>query len=132
MLGKGSNEEEMGDRLLDAESRDETGSLKQMIAIYAGGLNGDTVNATPSDTQYALQVLKELGEAEDASECFLCTSEIFDEVLLPCYHRGYVPCLWVSLVLSIFQVPGLHRQLHWDMRGPEQTCELPNLRERSI
>ena len=80
----------MGDRLLDAESGDETGSLKQMIAIYAGGLNGNASDASPSETNYALQVLKDIGESEDASECFICTSEIFDEVLLPCYHRGYV------------------------------------------
>ena len=80
----------MGDQLLDAETGDETGSLKQMIALYAGGMKGDYTEVSPSDTGYALQVLKELGGAEDASECFICTSEIFDEVLLPCYHRGYV------------------------------------------
>lgn len=79
----------MGERLLDAESGDETGSLKQMIAVYAGGLNGTSEGEKSTDTTYALQVLKELGEAEEASECFICTSEIFDEVLLPCYHRGY-------------------------------------------
>ena len=90
VLGKGSNEEEMGDRLLDAESGDETGSLKQMIAIYAGGLNSETSEISPSETSYAIQVLKDLGAAEDTSECFICTSEIFDEVLLPCYHRGCV------------------------------------------
>jgi len=93
VLGKGSNEEEMGDKLLDAESGDETGSLKQMIAVYAGGLNDDSKDNSHSDTTYALQVLKDLGEAEDASECFICTSEIFDEVLLPCYHRGCQDCI---------------------------------------
>ncbi|CAD6588890.1 MAG: DNA helicase rad5 [Tremellales sp. Tagirdzhanova-0007] len=93
VLGKGSNEEEMGDRLLDAESGDETGSLKQMIAIYAGGLNSETSEISPSETSYAIQVLKDLGAAEDTSECFICTSEIFDEVLLPCYHRGCQDCI---------------------------------------
>jgi DNA repair protein RAD5 len=90
VLGKGSNEEDAANKLLDAESGDETGNLKQMIAMYAGGLNGGEKQAAISegDSNYAVQVLKELGESEDASECFLCSSEIFDEVLLPCYHRG--------------------------------------------
>ena len=80
----------MGDRLLDAGSGDETGSLKEMIAIYAGGLTDGVPEISSSETSYAIKVLKELGAAEDASECFICTSEIFDEVLLPCYHRGCV------------------------------------------
>ena len=88
MLGKGVNEDELGDRLLDAESGDESASLKQLIANYAGGIKGVPSEAESGDSNYALQVLKELGEAEGPSECFLCTSEIFDEVLLPCYHRG--------------------------------------------
>ncbi len=88
VLGKGANEEEETDKLL-AEG-EETGSLKQMIAAYAGGkseIDGDHAGAS-GDGAYALQVLKELGEAEQESECFICTGEIFDEVLLPCYHRG--------------------------------------------
>jgi len=89
VLGKGANEEEETDQLLDADGTDGDKSLKQMIAAYAGQPkveNGDT----ESDSTYAQKVLKELGESEQESECFLCTGEIFDEVLLPCYHRGYV------------------------------------------
>ena len=89
VLGKGANEEQEGEKLLDAESGDAQGSLKEMIAMYAGGIDkssGDTAN----DTAYALKVLKDIGESEETSECFICASEIFDEVLLPCYHRGRV------------------------------------------
>jgi DNA repair protein RAD5 len=75
-----------------------------MIAMYAGGIGDGELkgNLEGGDSNYALRVLKELGEAEDASECFICSSEIFDEVLLPCYHRGYVaPCsqtlVWLKL-----------------------------------
>jgi DNA repair protein RAD5 len=94
VLGKGANEAEETDRLLEADAGDETGSLKQMIAAYAGGKgtdNGaDDEGGSNADGNYALQVLKELEEAETESECFMCTGEIFDEVLLPCYHRGSV------------------------------------------
>ena len=91
VLGRGANEEEETDKLL-TDSGDETGSLKQMIAAFAGGSGTDNnaPNRSGGDDAYALQVLKEIGEAERESECFMCTGEIFDEVLLPCYHRGWV------------------------------------------
>ena len=88
VLGKGSNEEAEGDRLLDQESGESTGSLKELIALYAGGINGEAENGVGADSAYAMKVLKELGESEESTECFICSSEIFDEVLLPCYHRG--------------------------------------------
>lgn len=90
MLGKGANEANDTDKLLDAENGDEKESLKQMIAAYAGGTvtNGADGESANGESAYALQVLQELGEAEQESECFICTGEIFDEVLLPCYHRG--------------------------------------------
>ena len=90
VLGKGANEVEEGERLLSPESGDTLGSLKEMIAMYAGGIDKSKTGDAPADSAYALKVLKELGEAEQSSECFICTSEIFDEVLLPCYHRGSV------------------------------------------
>jgi DNA repair protein RAD5 len=88
VLSKAAEEDEQGDRLLDPDTGDAQGSLKEMIALYAGGLKADSEGHVPHDSSYALQVLKEIGEAEGTSECPICTSEIFDEVLLPCYHRG--------------------------------------------
>jgi len=95
VLGKGANEAAETDDLLGKESKDEKSSIKEMIAAYAGGArhaNGDGDGDEPmdgaGDSVYAQQVLKELGESEQESECFICTGEIFDEVLLPCYHRG--------------------------------------------
>lgn len=59
-----------------------------MIAKYAGGADDEDTNSDQSN-EYAMKVLKEIEEAaEGTSECMICTSEIFDEVLLPCYHRG--------------------------------------------
>ncbi|ORY34105.1 SNF2 family N-terminal domain-domain-containing protein [Naematelia encephala] len=91
VLGKASAEDEMGDRLLDAGSGDEIGNLKDMVALYAGG--GKDVDTVEVDKAYAAQVLKEIGESEGTTECFICASEIFDEVLLPCYHRGCQDCI---------------------------------------
>lgn len=94
VLGKGANEAAETDDLLGKESKDEKSSIKEMIAAYAGGArhsnggDGDETANGDGDSAYAQQVLKELGESEQESECFICTGEIFDEVLLPCYHRG--------------------------------------------
>lgn len=87
VLSKAMEEDGADDRLLDAETGDETGSLRDMIARYAGGLKGDDQMNGDTDTAYAKKVLKEIEES-GVSECMICTSEIFDEVLLPCYHRG--------------------------------------------
>lgn len=89
VLNKATEEDEAESRLLDADGNEEQ-SLKQMIAMYAGGAddNEDSTNDNPGDNDYAMRVLKEIEESEGTSECMLCTSEIFDEVLLPCYHRG--------------------------------------------
>lgn len=89
VLNKATEEDEAESRLLDADGNEEQ-SLKQMIAMYAGGAddNEDSANDNPGDNDYAMRVLKEIEESEGTSECMLCTSEIFDEVLLPCYHRG--------------------------------------------
>ena len=99
VLGKTSDSEDAKDRLLDPESGDTHASVKEMIAMYAGGVKEDTVDATAQhNSDYALQVLKDLGEAEETSECPICSNEIFDEVLLPCYHRGCQDCIvnWIG------------------------------------
>jgi DNA repair protein RAD5 len=83
VLGKNSDNDAAGDRLLDADAADSTGSLKEIIATFASG-----GNEGPADPTYAAQVLKELMETESTTECFMCTNEIFDEALLPCYHRA--------------------------------------------
>jgi DNA repair protein RAD5 len=87
VLNKATEEDDAESRLLDADGNEEQ-SLKQMIAKYAGGADDDSTNDAPGDNEYAMKVLKEIEDSEGTSECMLCTSEIFDEVLLPCYHRG--------------------------------------------
>lgn len=87
-MGKGSDEDKDGDKLLDGDDDGEA-SVKQLIANYAGqktGGGGDD----DVDAAYALQVLKELADAESTPECLICFGEVSDEVLLPCYHRGWV------------------------------------------
>lgn len=123
VLSKVTEEDGAEDKLLEGDGGGDAsgsmGSLRQMIAKYAGGgaagvkddsgnvigsgngngtmdidvdvdvdVDGDTVPKTNDADAYALNVLKEIEEAEGTSECMVCTSEIFDEVLLPCYHRG--------------------------------------------
>jgi DNA repair protein RAD5 len=85
VMSKGGDEDESGDQLLDgdAEEASEEGNVKELIASYAGGEGSGAV-----DPAYAVQVLKELGDAESTPECLICFGEVFDEVLLPCYHRG--------------------------------------------
>ena len=80
------DEDDSGEKLLDAQGN-ETVGLKQMIAMYAGGM--ETESDGQADSSYALQVLKEIEDSEGTAECMLCMNEIFDEVLLPCYHRGW-------------------------------------------
>lgn len=87
VLNKATEEDEAESKLLDADGNEEQ-SLKQMIAKYAGGADDDTIDDNAGDNEYAMKVLKEIEDSEGTSECMLCTSEIFDEVLLPCYHRG--------------------------------------------
>lgn len=88
VLGKATEEDEAESKLLDADGNEEQ-SLKQMIAMYAGGADdSDAKFGSNGDSEYAMKVLKEIEEAEGTSECMICASEIFDEVLLPCYHRG--------------------------------------------
>lgn len=82
-MSKGSDEDNDGDKLISSDG-DGDMSVKQLIASYAGG----SENNASVDTTYALQVLKDLGESESTPECVICFGEVFDEVLLPCYHRG--------------------------------------------
>lgn len=82
VMSKGADEDQSGDKLLDGDS--EEGNVKELIASYAGGGSGSGV----ADPAYAVQVLKDLGDAESTPECPICLGEVFDEVLLPCYHRG--------------------------------------------
>lgn len=86
VMSKGAEEDESGDKLLEGDT--EEGNVKELIASYAGGgaSSGDSSNGV--DPAYAVQVLKELGDAESTPECLICFGEVFDEVLLPCYHRG--------------------------------------------
>jgi DNA repair protein RAD5 len=86
VMNKIASDEEgaAGDDLLGSKVNGET-SLKDMIAMFSGGADESQGEVDPA---YAIQVLKELGEAEEVPECMMCHSEIFDEVLLPCYHRG--------------------------------------------
>jgi DNA repair protein RAD5 len=85
VLNKATEEDEAeAAKFLDADGNEEQ-SLKQMIAMYAGGADDDAIQDNAGDTEYAMKVLKDIEESEG---CMLCTSEIFDEVLLPCYHRG--------------------------------------------
>ncbi|BEI81856.1 hypothetical protein CcaverHIS002_0210160 [Cutaneotrichosporon cavernicola] len=90
VMSKGGDEDESGDKLLDADAGDGTGedNVKELISSYAGGGGSDAV-----DPEYAVQVLKELGDAESTPECPICFGEVFDEVLLPCYHRGCQDCI---------------------------------------
>lgn len=105
VLSKVTEEDGADDKLLDADGQaaEQAVSLRDMIAKYAGGvgkkaLNGGSNGDAAEEDEgaegegggdaYALKVLKEIEEADGTSECMICTSEIFDEVLLPCYHRG--------------------------------------------
>lgn len=89
VMNKGTEDDELNESILNADGGEEQ-SLKQMIAMYAGGDSGaeDGEKKNAVDPAYALKVLKEMGEAENTPECPVCGGEIFDEVLLPCYHRG--------------------------------------------
>lgn len=73
------------DEIVHEKGKSGETSVMDMIAMFSGGEDGAEGHVDPA---YAIKVLKELGEAEDVPECMMCHSEIFDEVLLPCYHRG--------------------------------------------
>ncbi|WVQ99319.1 hypothetical protein IAU59_006451 [Kwoniella sp. CBS 9459] len=110
VLGKATEDDEVAEKLLDPDTGDEKTSLKEMIAMYAGGAGGKSKskpsNIDPGedeeneavDPAFAAQVLKELGEQETTPICDLCTNEMFDEVLLPCYHRSCQDCIveWIG------------------------------------
>jgi len=83
VMSKSGEDEADADKLLDEEGSGEQ-SVKELIAGYAGGSG---TNSSGVDQAYALQVLKELGEAESTPECAICFGEVSDEVLLPCFHR---------------------------------------------
>ncbi|KAL1413610.1 DNA helicase rad5 [Vanrija albida] len=91
VMGKGSDEDKDGDKLLDGDDDGEA-SVKQLIADYAGQ-KGGSGGGDDVDPAYALQVLKELADAESTPECLICFGEVSDEVLLPCYHRGCQDCI---------------------------------------
>ncbi|CAK9785644.1 hypothetical protein CC85DRAFT_288333 [Cutaneotrichosporon oleaginosum] len=89
VMSKGGEEDESGDQLLDGDTEGaDEGNIKELIASYAGGEGSGAV-----DPAFAVQVLKELGDAESTPECLICFGEVFDEVLLPCYHRGCQDCI---------------------------------------
>nr|XP_019046210.1 DNA repair protein RAD5 [Kwoniella bestiolae CBS 10118]OCF25140.1 DNA repair protein RAD5 [Kwoniella bestiolae CBS 10118] len=102
VLGKSTEDDESTDKLLDAETGDEKENLKDLIALYAGGAkathktNGEDVEEV--DHAFAERVLKELGEQETTPICDICSNEMFDEVLLPCYHRCCQDCIvnWIG------------------------------------
>ncbi|KAL7425072.1 DNA helicase rad5 [Cryptotrichosporon argae] len=92
VIGKGSDDDKAGNDMLRVGG-DETTDLKKLITSYASG-NDDSAE----DGGFALQVLRDLEATESAPECVICASEIFDEVLLPCYHRGCQDCVvdWIG------------------------------------
>ncbi|ODO09770.1 DNA repair protein RAD5 [Cryptococcus amylolentus CBS 6273] len=96
VLGKSGEDSELAEQILDSSSADLTDSLRNMIAAYAGGARAETPEDV--DQAYAAQVLKELGEQEETPICELCSNEMFDEVLLPCYHRSCQDCIveWIG------------------------------------
>lgn len=73
---------------MESGAGSDEGNLREMIAMYAGGVRAETPEDV--DKAYAAKVLREIGEQEDTPICELCSNEMFDEVLLPCYHRRYV------------------------------------------
>lgn len=87
VLSKATEEDGGEDRLLEAGAGDQPVSLREMIAQYAGGVGSEGETNGDAESEYAKQVLKGI-EDSDTNECMICTSEIFDEVLLPCYHHG--------------------------------------------
>ncbi|WVR07134.1 hypothetical protein IAU60_004175 [Kwoniella sp. DSM 27419] len=98
VLGKVTEDDEAGEKLLDPETGDEKSSLKDMIAMYAGGAKRDVNESEDVDPAFAAKVLKELEQQETTPICDLCTNEMFDEVLLPCYHRSCQDCIvdWIG------------------------------------
>ncbi|WVO16207.1 hypothetical protein L204_103878 [Cryptococcus depauperatus] len=95
VLNKSGEDGSLGDRILESEAGDKS-SLKDMIAMYAGGMRADSPEDV--DPAYAAKVLKELGEQDETPVCELCSNEMFDEVLLPCYHRSCQDCIveWIG------------------------------------
>ncbi|WWC89419.1 uncharacterized protein L201_004343 [Kwoniella dendrophila CBS 6074] len=102
VLGKATEDDETTEKLLDAETGDEKGNLKDLIAMYAGGAKSYSTSNGNGDDEidhaYAAKVLKELGEQETTPICDICSNEMFDEVLLPCYHRCCQDCIvdWIG------------------------------------
>ncbi|WVQ72424.1 hypothetical protein IAR50_001976 [Cryptococcus sp. DSM 104548] len=96
VLGKSGSDSELAEQILESSSAGEMSSLRNMIAVYAGGARAETPEDV--DQAYAAQVLKELGEQEETPVCELCSNEMFDEVLLPCYHRSCQDCIveWIG------------------------------------
>ncbi|KIR74274.1 DNA repair protein RAD5 [Cryptococcus deuterogattii CA1014] len=86
VLGKSGEDGELGEKILESGAGNDEVNLRDMIAMYAGGVRAETPEDV--DKAYAAKVLKELGEQEDTPICELCSNEMFDEVLLPCYHRS--------------------------------------------
>ncbi|OCF36767.1 DNA repair protein RAD5 [Kwoniella heveanensis BCC8398] len=98
VLGKATEDDEAVEKLLDPDTGDERTSLKEMIAMYADGVAEEEDENEAVDPEFAAKVLKELGEQETTPICDLCTNEMFDEVLLPCYHRSCQDCIveWIG------------------------------------
>ncbi|WVQ88936.1 DNA repair protein RAD5 [Cryptococcus gattii] len=96
VLGKSGEDGELGEKILESGAGKDEVNLRDMIAMYAGGVRAETPEDV--DKVYAAKVLKELGEQEDTPICELCSNEMFDEVLLPCYHRSCQDCIveWIG------------------------------------
>ncbi|OXH42039.1 DNA repair protein RAD5 [Cryptococcus neoformans] len=96
VLGKSGEDGELGEKILESGAGNDEGNLREMIAMYAGGVRAETPEDV--DKAYAAKVLREIGEQEDTPICELCSNEMFDEVLLPCYHRSCQDCIveWIG------------------------------------
>jgi hypothetical protein len=86
-MNKATSDQSVDDDLLEGATTAGEPDVKELIAMYASGKDEEGTHVDPT---FATQVLQNLGQDGEMSECMICTSEIEGEVILPCYHSGYV------------------------------------------